>query len=73
MKNAKTILALGLIIAVLPYIGVPSAWYRPFVFLGGVVITLLALRSVAFALPEVRQPQLFDLSASSKTASPEHE
>lgn len=44
MQSAKTIGALGIIVAVLPYVGIPGAWYRPLVFVFGLGIAFLALR-----------------------------
>jgi len=44
MQSAKTIGTLGIIVAVLPYIGIPGAWYRPLVFMFGFGIAFLALR-----------------------------
>lgn len=44
MQSAKTIGTLGIIVAVLPYAGVPGAWYRPLVFICGLSIAFLAFR-----------------------------
>lgn len=45
MQHSKTIGILALFIALLPYAGVPGAWYRPVVFVFGLVIAFLAFRS----------------------------
>lgn len=44
MNSAKTIGTLGVIVALLPYAGLPGAWYRPIVLLVGFSIAFLALR-----------------------------
>lgn len=44
MRSPKTIGTLGIVVALLPYAGVPGAWYRPAVLVCGLVISFLALR-----------------------------
>lgn len=44
MKNSKTILTLGVIIALLPYTGFPSIWKVYLFTIFGVIIAVLAFR-----------------------------
>lgn len=53
MKSAKSIGALGIVVALLPYAGLPGAWYRPMVLVIGLVIAFLALRTFFKPLPHI--------------------
>jgi hypothetical protein len=53
MKSAKIIGTLGIIVALLPYAGIPGAWYRPMVLVAGAAIAFLALRTFFKPLPHV--------------------
>lgn len=70
MNAPKTIGTLGVIVALLPYAGMPGAWYRPMVLVLGFVIAFLALRVFFQKTPRVHDRTMnLPFNAARHTAS----
>ena len=73
MKHLKTILGLGVIVAILPFLGFPSAW-KNIMFAGiGLLIMFFAYRVLLEHAPEKTRSEDRPFEDSAFSAQPLHE